>query len=159
MRPRKRNLSAEERRRLVITGQYGVGLLGFWSIGHGMEIRSRVAGWQVHVLRLVEDEPRVSLGDLPVEIGAPETYTEIVVTELHDTASRALSGRRLAEYVAVELRGPILASGTEVEIRDAMARGLAQKRFAVAPRPFTRERLVLPDEWPVGGYSPARVEL
>lgn len=58
---RKRNLTAEERRRLVITGQYGVGLLGFWSIGHRMEIRSRVAGSPVHGLRLVEDDPRVTL--------------------------------------------------------------------------------------------------
>jgi hypothetical protein len=156
---RKRNLSAEERRRLVVTGQYGVGLLGFWSVGHRMEIRSRVAGSPVHVLRLVEDEPKVGLGDLPAEIGAPETYTEIVVTELHETASRALAGRRLAEYLAAELRGPILASGAEVEIRDALARGLAQKRFAVAPRPFTGERLGVPEEWPVEGQAAARVEL
>lgn len=156
---RKRNLSAEERRRLVITGQYGVGLLGFWSIGHRMEIRSRVGGSPMQALRLVEDDPRVSLVVLPSEIGAPETYTEIVVTELHETASRALSGRRLAEYLAAELRGPILASGSEVEIRDAMARGLAQKRFAVAPRPFTGERLNVPEEWPVAGHPPARVEL
>src|SRR5512138_2597557 len=77
---RKRNLSAEERRRLVITGQYGVGLLGFWSIGHRMEIRSRCGGSTLHVLRLVEDEPRVALDELPAEIGAPETFTEIVVT-------------------------------------------------------------------------------
>ncbi len=156
---RKRNLSPEERRRLVITGQYGVGLLGFWSIGRRMEIRSRCGGSAVHVLRLVEDEPRVALDVLPAEIGAPETFTEIVVTELHDTASRALSGRRLAEYLAAELRGPILASGAEVEIRDAMARGLAQKRFPVAPRPFTGERLHLPDEFPVNGYPAARLEL
>lgn len=156
---RKRNLSAEERRRLVITGQYGVGLLGFWSVGHRMEIRSRVGGSRVQALRLVEDEPRVSLAEVPAEIGAPPTYTEIVVTELHDTASRALSGRRLAEYLAAELRGPILASGAEVEIRDAMARGLAQKRFAVAPKPFTGERLSVPEEWPVEGHPPARIEL
>ncbi len=90
---RKRNLSPEERRRLVVTGQYGVGLLGFWSVGRGMEIRSRVAGSGVHVLRLVEDEPRVALDELPADIAAPATFTEIVVTELHETASRALSGR------------------------------------------------------------------
>src|SRR2546425_4133718 len=41
---RKRSLSPEQRRRLVVTGQYGVGLLGFWSIGRRMEIRSRVGG-------------------------------------------------------------------------------------------------------------------
>src|SRR5207244_2589418 len=87
---RKRSLSPEERRRLVVTGQYGVGLLGFWSIGRRMEIRSRV-----------------------------------------------LSGRRLAEYLAAELRGPILASGVEMEVHDAMAKGTAQKRFSVVPRRFT----------------------
>jgi len=155
----KRNLKPEERRRLVVTGQYGVGLLGFWSIGHRMEIRSRVAGSALWVLRLVEDESRVKLDELPLEIDAPETFTEIVVTELHDTASRALSGRRLVDYLAAELRGPILASGVEVEIYDAMARGLAQKRFPVSPRPFTGEPLVLPAEMPTEGYPPVRVEL
>lgn len=155
----KRKLTADERRRLVISGQYGVGLLGFWSIGHRMEIRSRVAGSGVQVLRLVEDEARVSLDDLPAEIGAPQTFTELVVTELHDTASRALSARRLADYLAAELRGPILGSGVEVEIRDATARGTAQKRFPVTPRPFLGERLQLPAELPVPGHPPLRLEL
>ena len=143
----------------MVTGQYGVGLLGFWSIGHRMEIRSRVAGSALCVLRLVEDESRVKLDELPLELDAPGTFTEIVVTELHDTASRALSGRRLADYLAAELRGPILASGVEVEIYDAMARGLAQKRFPVSPRPFTGEPLALPTEMPAEGYPPVRVEL
>jgi hypothetical protein len=156
---RKRNLSAEERRRLVITGQYGVGLLGFWSVGRRMEIRSRVAGSGVHVLGLVEDSPRVTLGELPPEIGTPDTSTEIVVTELHETASRVLSGRRLADYLAAELRGPILATGADVEVRDAMARGVAQRRFPVAPRPFTGERLAVAETWPVEGHPPLHVEL
>jgi len=90
---------------------------------------------------------------------APPDCTCCVWSKLHNTASRALSGRRLAEYLAAELRGSILASGTDVEIRDAMARGLAQKRFPVAPRPFTGERLQVPADVPVGGYPPARVEL
>jgi len=156
---RKRSLSAEERRRLVVTGQYGVGLLGFWSIGHRMEIRSRVAGSSVHVLRLVEDEPRVALDELPPEIGSAETFTEIVVTELHETGSRALSGRRLAEYLAAELRGPILASGVEMEVHDAMAKGTAQKRFSVVPRRFTGEPLRLDADLPVAGFPSTHVEL
>jgi len=67
----KRRLTADERRRLVVSGQYGVGLLGFWSIGHRLEIRSRVGGSGVHVLRLEEDAPRVALDELAPEIGAP----------------------------------------------------------------------------------------
>ncbi len=42
-RSHKRNLSARERHEQIVAGQYGIGLLGFWSIGHRMEIRSRVA--------------------------------------------------------------------------------------------------------------------
>ena len=155
----KRKLTADERRRLVISGQYGVGLLGFWSIGHRMEIRSRVAGSRVQVLRLVEDEARVALDDIPAEIGAPDTFTELVVTELHDTASRALSSRRLADYLAAELRGPILGSAVEVAIWDMTARGTAQKRFPVTPQPFMGERLQLPAELPVPGQAPLRLEL
>jgi len=156
---RKRSLSPEERRRLVVTGQYGVGLLGFWSIGHRMELRSRVGGSNVQVLRLVEDEPRVALDELPADLGSADTFTEIVVTELHETGSRAVSGRRLAEYLAAELRGPILASGVEIEIHDAMAKGTAQKRFAVVPRRFTGEPLRVAGELPVAGFPAAHVEL
>src|SRR5712675_1337785 len=93
---RKRSLSPEQRRHLVVTGQYGVGLLGFWSIGHRMEIRSRVAGSSVHVLRLVEDEPRVRLDELPAEIASPETSTEIVVTELHDAMAKGTAQKRFS---------------------------------------------------------------
>jgi histidine kinase/DNA gyrase B/HSP90-like ATPase len=156
---RKRNLSAEQRRKLVVSGQYGVGLLGFWSIGRRLEMRSRVARSSVHVLRLTEDEPKVSLDELPPELSAPETFTEIVMTGLHESASRVVSGRRLADYLAAELRGPILASGVQVEVRDALARGLAQRRFPVAPKPFTGEPLRVPVEVPVEGFPSGRVEL
>jgi hypothetical protein len=155
----KRKLSPEQRRQLVVVGQYGVGLLGFWSIGHRMEIRSRVDGSALYALRLVENQQRGTLDDLPVDIAAAKTFTEIVITELHETASRALAGRRLAEYLAAELRGPILNSGAEVEIKDAMARGLAQKRFPVVPRRFTGEPLRIPAQVPVSGFPPAQVEL
>jgi hypothetical protein len=118
-----------------------------------------VGGSSVHLLRLVEDEPRVRLEELPAEIGSPETFTEIVITQLHETGSRALSGRRLAEYLAAELRGPILASGVEMEVHDAMAKGTAQKRFSVVPRRFTGEPLQITAELPVAGFPSAHVEL
>jgi hypothetical protein len=155
----KRKLSPEQRRQLVVVGQYGVGLLGFWSVGHRMEIRSRVGGSALHVLRLVENEQRGVLDELPLDIAAPQTFTEIVVTGLHETASRALAGRRLGDYLAAELRGPILNSGAEIEVLDAMARGMAQKKFLVVPRRFTGEPLRLPANIPVSGFPPAQVEL
>lgn len=155
----KLGLSPAERHERVIAGQYGVGLLGFWAIGARMELRSRVAGTPLHVLSLVAEQPTARLATMPVEIGAPETFTELAIFELHEAAMRSLSGRRLADYLAAELRGPILATGVVVEVHDHMARGLAQKRFPVTPRRFEGVRLAVPAEVPVEGYPPIRVEL
>lgn len=124
-----------------------------------MELRSRVAGSCAHVLTLVEDRPVASLGRMPIPLDAPDTFTEVAILELHEAALRPLVGRRLADYLAAELRGAILQSGVSLEIRDHLARGLAQKHFCVTPRRFDGVRLDLPGEIPVDGHGPIRVEL
>lgn len=43
---RKRQLSFDERMRQAMLGQYGIGLLGFWAVGHELRIVSRVAEWR-----------------------------------------------------------------------------------------------------------------
>jgi len=155
----KLGLSPAERHSRVIAGQYGVGLLGFWAIGSKLELRSRVAGSGVHVLTLVEDRQTAELGTAPHELDARDTFTELVVFELHDAAVRQLSGRRLADYLAAELRGPILACGASIEIHDHLVRGVGQKRFEVTPRPFEGIPIDVPPEIAVAGYPPIRVEL
>lgn len=155
----KLGLSPSERHERVVAGQYGVGLLGFWALGRRMELRSRVAGSDAHVLTLVEDRATAALGRMPVPLDAPQTFTEVAIFELHESALRPLVGRRLADYLAAELRGSIIHSGVTLEIRDLMARGLAQKRFSVTPRRFDGVRLDVPAEVPVDGHPPIRVEL
>jgi hypothetical protein len=155
----KLGLSPSERHARVIAGQYGVGLLGFWSIGERMEVRSRVGGSAVHVLALREDHQTAQLRRAPHELDAPDTFTEIVICDLHEAAQRPLSGRRLADYLAAELRGPIVQSGVVVEVHDHMARGLAQKRFPVTPRRYDGVRLDVPAELEVDGHPPIRIEL
>lgn len=155
----KMGLSATERHARVIAGQYGVGLLGFWSIGKRMEIRSRVGGSDVHTLALEEDRPTARLGRAPVELDAAPTFTELAITDVHEAALRPTSGRRLADYLAAELRGSLLQTGVTVEVHDHLARGLAQKRFPVTPRRFDGIALDVPAELAVEGYPPIRVEL
>lgn len=156
---RKLSLSPKERYERAVAGKYGVGLLGFWSIGRRMEVRSRVAGSALHVLELVEDEAAVSLSAHAAPLDAPATYTEIVVRELHEAAVRVLTGRRLADFLAAELRGPVLETGVAIEVHDRLARGVAQKRFDVVPRRFEGERLRVDAEVPIAGHPPLRVEL
>ncbi len=156
---RKRNLTPSQRMEQVVAGQYGVGLLGFWAIGRKLELRTRVAGGETMALELTEDRPQARIVRLPVPIGAPERYTELVVFGIHDAALRFLSGRRLSDYLAAELRGQLLARTVELRIHDGLARGLSQKDFTVSPRRFLGERLPLPARIDVPGRSAISLEL
>ena len=156
---RKRGLSPRERHDEMVAGKYGIGLLGFWSIGHRMEIRSRVGGGEVWALRMVEDQERAELVRERMAFETADTFTEVVIGELHDAAQRILTGRRLNDYLASELRGMLLATGASLEIQDRLARGLAERTFVVVPRRFVGERLSVPEMVPVEGHAPAKIEL
>jgi hypothetical protein len=156
---RKRNLTPLERHAQVVAGKYGIGLLGFWSVGRRMDIRSRVGGAEVCVLRLREDEERAEIFRDRMAMDSDATFTEVVITEVHDSAARVLSGRRLSEYLSAELRGPLLATRADVTLHDGLARGLAARHFSVVPRRYTGEPLGVPTTVEVPGYAPMRVEL
>lgn len=156
---RKLGLDPAERARRVVAGKYGVGLLGFWSVGRHLELRTRVGGSRAFVLRLGEDSPQAEILPLPLRTDSPDTYTEAVVLDVHAAAQRALGGRRLSDYLAAELRGHLLAREVDLTVHDHVARGLAQKRFDVVPRRYAGEPLSLPAEVEVDGHAPLRVEL
>ncbi len=156
---RKLGLDPAERQRRVIAGKYGVGLLGFWSIGRRLELRSRVNGSALYALRLEEDSPSAEIERLPLRIDWPATATEALVIGVHATAQRALGGRRLSEFLAAELRGQLLEREVALLVHDRVARGLAQKSFEVVPRRYVGERLELPAVIAVAGHAPLRVEL
>ncbi len=156
---RKMNLTPRQRAERVVAGQYGVGLLGFWAVGHHLELRSRLKGGEVWVLRLTEDKEQASIDRIAPGLDAPDTYTEVVVFDLCAMAQRALPGKRLAEYLSAELRGQLLSRDVEVSVYDGQARGMAQRLFAVVPRRFVGEKLAVPPQWEVPGFAPIRVEL
>jgi hypothetical protein len=157
---RKRNLTPQERRELMLQGQYGIGLLGFWAIGAELEMRSQVAGGEPWVLRMWEEKPSFEVarlrGRLALDGG---TWTEVVVRRLHRAALVSLTGRRIGDYLAGELRGQLLARRVEITIYDRMTRGTGQKVRRVEPVRFQGTRLELPDALAVGGHEPLRVEL
>jgi hypothetical protein len=158
-RSQKRNLSPSERHAQVVAGKYGIGLLGFWSIGRRLDIRSRVAGSATWMLRLVEDDPHAEVVPAPPQIDAAATFTELVISEVHAAAMRPLAIRRLAEYLGAELRGPLSSSGAMVELREYDVRGQVMDRVTVTPRRFDGIRLDVPSPVPVPRYSPITLEL
>lgn len=156
----KAHFTPEERHRQMTLGKYGIGLLGFWSVGRFLEIRTRVTGSDVWVLRLERDRQEAELfrqraGRLPLE----ETFTEVVISEVSEAAAPQIKPRRLAAYLAGELRGQLLARDVRLEIHDRVARGLAAKQLVVKPERFRGAPLAQLADLPVPGHATARVEL
>jgi hypothetical protein len=156
----KRDLTPSQRRELMAVGKYGIGLIGFWCVGEVMEIKSRVAGSEVLVLRLERDKEHASL--LPARsrrIDEEATYTEIVIREVLEGAERQIRPGRLQAYLASELRGQLLSRLVEVRIEDRVARGTATKHFLVRPQRFVGTLLREFSALAVPGHEDARLEL
>ena len=155
---RKRNLTLEQRRELMLQGKYGIGLLGFWSIGAQFEMRSQVNDSEAWVLRLTEDEPRFEIERLRGRLPLHGTWTEVVVRQLHRPAFVSLGGRRIADYLAAELRGQLLARSVVITVHDRVARGRAPKLLTVQPVRYPGQPLPLPESIDTP-YGALRVEL
>src|SRR3989442_6141100 len=72
---RKRNLTPEQRRELMLQGKYGIGLLGFWSIGVELEMRSQVAGGEPWALRMWDEKPNFDVAPLRGRLRLAATRT------------------------------------------------------------------------------------
>lgn len=156
----KRDLTPAQRREELILGKYGIGLIGFWSVGEVLELRSRVGGGKAEVLRLREDR---SQGEVFTSrsrrLDEPETFTEVTIRSVHDAALGKVRPPRLQAYLATELRGQLLEREAVVRIRDRVARGRARKEFFVQPQPFVGRPIEGLDALEVPGYESARLEL
>ena len=156
---RKRNLSVQERHELMTQGQYGIGLLGFWSLGERLEMRSSVPGQQPMRLVLHRDDPRYEIEPLRGRLLLDERWTEVVVLGIHPGAQTVLAARRAADYLAAELRGQLLSRDVKLVYEDLMARGRGQKVVTIRPRRFLGEKLAGFDRIEVPGHAPIRLEL
>jgi hypothetical protein len=156
---RKRSLSPRERHQLMTQGQYGIGLLGFWSLGEMLEIRSSLPGQKPYRLVLYRDRPKFKIEPLKGKLSFDERWTEVVVVSLHKEAQAVVSARRAADFLASELRGQLIQRDVNVIVEDRMARGRSLKKVHVRPPRFLGERLSGFDRIEVPGYAPIRLEL
>ncbi len=156
---RKRSLSPQQRLELMTQGQYGIGLLGFWSLGEMLEMRTSLPGQRPHRLVLYRDRSDYLIEPLRGRLALDEHFTEVVVSGLHREALPALVGGRVADFLASELRGQLLARGVDLTVEDRMSRGSSRKLVAVRPPRFLGERLEAFSRLEVPGQPPARLEL
>jgi len=140
----KRRLDAEHRR--GVHGEFGIGLLSFWSLGEELRMTSAGSDGRASELRLIRGRREYEirpLGGLLTAAG-----TRVVVGPLLDATRHLVTGEKIARYLSAELRDRIRTSGVRLVVADLLARGKDRREIAVKPREFEGERLEIPRRYP-----------
>jgi hypothetical protein len=117
-----------------IQGEFGIGLLSFWTVGEALAMSACGADDAVHEMHMRKGDPGYEVTRRPVL--APEPGTRLKIGPLLPGV-RQISGEKIQWYLASELRERIRHSGVRVKVIDRQAR----KEFNVEPRQFTGDLL------------------
>ncbi|MCZ6888047.1 MAG: ATP-binding protein [Gammaproteobacteria bacterium] len=128
----KRRLKGEEA--AGIQGEFGIGLLSFWTLGESLFMRSGASDGVTYQMRMDRNHQQYTVSRSRTLI--PIQGTELKVRPLLP-GIRKLSGDKLQWYLAAELRDRIRTSGVQIRIVDRQAR----KEYRVVPRQFDGERI------------------
>jgi hypothetical protein len=112
-----------------IQGEFGIGLLSFWTVGEQLTITSCGGDNNAQQMVLVKNNPGYSIRN-------SRRLFNTTGTELHIqpilSGIKALHGEKIQNYLAVELRERISRSGVDITIMDKVSR----KELTVEPRHF-----------------------
>ncbi len=124
----KRRLKSEDRQGLQ--GEFGIGLLSFWTVGEELSLTSAGADGKIWQMRMRKGDPGYAV--TPRHTLFAHQGTELKIKPLL-AGIRQLSGEKLQWYLASELRDRIRQSGVRIRIVDRQAR----REYKVEPRQFT----------------------
>ena len=113
-----------------IQGEFGIGLLSFWTVGERLVLSSRGADGHAYEMEMLKGDQRYQLTRRRILFAQPGT--ELLVRPLLP-GIRQLSAERIQGFLASELRERIRASGVRIRIKDRRARA----ELEVVPREFT----------------------
>ena len=113
-----------------IQGEFGIGLLSFWTVGERLVLASRGADGHAYEMEMLKGDQRYQLTRRRILFAQPGT--ELLVRPLLP-GIRQLSAERIQGFLASELRERIRASGVRIRIKDRRARN----ELEVVPREFT----------------------
>ena len=112
-----------------IQGEFGIGLLSFWTVGEELTMASTGTDGRLYQMRMRKGNPGYTVTARAALVA--RAGTELKIKPLLP-GIRQMSGEKLQWYLASELRDRIRQSGVNVEITDRQAR----KRYKVEPRRF-----------------------
>ena len=112
-----------------LQGEFGIGLLSFWTVGDAMTMTSTGADQRAYQMTMSKGDPRYEV--VPRRALFAEKGTELKISPLLE-GIRTLSGEKIQWYLASELRDRIRDSQVRVTVIDKLAR----KQYEVEPRQF-----------------------
>jgi hypothetical protein len=112
-----------------IQGEFGIGLLSFWTVGERLAMSSAGRDDIVYQMEMEKEKPGYTIRARRALLANPGT--ELVIHPLLP-GIRQLSGEKIQNYLASELRDRIRTSGVKISIKDRFSR----KEYAVEPRQF-----------------------
>ncbi len=136
----KRRLDAPARR--GVHGEFGIGLLSFWSLGEHLAMTSAGSDGRASELRLIRGHREYEIRPVAGLLAA--SGTQVVVGPLLEATRSLVTGEKIARYLSAELRDRIRRSGVQILVIDNVAR----KQLTVKPREFDGERLEIPRRYP-----------
>jgi hypothetical protein len=113
-----------------IQGEFGIGLLSFWTVGEELIMTTAGSGGKNYQMRMSKGDPGYTVQEKRTLL--PVAGVELVIKPLLPGV-RQLSGEKIQWYLASELRDRIRASGVKIKVIDHRSR----KEFMVEPREFT----------------------
>jgi hypothetical protein len=135
----KRHLAERDRR--GIHGEFGIGLLSFWSLGETLRMVAAGADGNLYEMQL--DRGNRTYTVRPVRGQLSAGGTRVIVGPLLPATRNIVTGEKLQRYLSEELRDRIRNSRASVRIFDH----LSHKQLLVEPREFSGERLPVAARW------------
>ncbi|MGB2890823.1 MAG: ATP-binding protein [Candidatus Acidiferrales bacterium] len=112
-----------------IQGEFGIGLLSFWTVGDTLSMISKGADQRSYQMIMRRGDPRYAVSVRRTLFA--EQGTELRIGPLLE-GIRSLSGEKIQWYLASELRDRIRSAQVRVAVIDKLAR----KQYQVEPRQF-----------------------
>ncbi|MCM2278680.1 MAG: ATP-binding protein [Oligoflexia bacterium] len=119
-----------------IQGEFGIGLLSFWTVGERLTLRSAAADGHVHQMTLIKGKPGYQISRTRALLA--DSGTELVIQPLLP-GLRQVTGEKLQWYLGIELRNRILDRGVEIHIHDLTSRN----ELRVEPQRYEGRKLIL----------------
>ncbi len=113
-----------------IQGEFGIGLLSFWTVGEKLSILSSGQDGRTYQMQMVKGDPGYTIKQKRTLLSV--SGTELSISPLL-AGVRHINGEKIQRYLASELRDRIRKSETTIRVTDRTAR----KEMLVEPREFS----------------------